>query len=117
MVDPLVDHGGKLTPLVGILLGTEIELVQDDLDCLEKLLMCEFEVLVSYGHLEVRIDQIAQSIDVILTDNCWQGARYMTLGHTGSLINIRLTIDTVRCISSRCFGSINHEPWATWFNL
>lgn len=30
--------------------------------------MCQLKVLVSYRHLEVRITQISQSIDVVITD-------------------------------------------------
>ena len=53
LVDPLIDHGGKFTSLICILFRAEVELIQYDFDCLEKLLMCELEILVGYRHLEV----------------------------------------------------------------
>ena len=53
LADPLVDHRCQLLPLVNVLLGAEIELVKQDLACLDDLLVRELKVFVRNGHFEI----------------------------------------------------------------
>ena len=55
LTDSIVDHGGQLMPLVRILLGGQVEFVEDDLADLDDLLMRELEIFVCNRHPKVRV--------------------------------------------------------------
>ena len=58
LTDSIVDHGSQLMPLVRILLGGQVEFVEDDLADLDDLLMRELEIFVCNRHPKVRVHQI-----------------------------------------------------------
>lgn len=72
LTDSVVDHGSKLLTFVGILLGGQVKLVKNDLTHLDDLLVGQFEVLVSYWHSEVRINEVLQSIHILICNDGWQ---------------------------------------------
>ena len=55
LTDSIVDHGSQLMPLVRILLGGQVEFVEDDLADLDDLLMRELEIFVCNRHPKVRV--------------------------------------------------------------
>ena len=55
--------------LISVLLRGQVKLVEDDLADLDNLLVRKLEVFVCRGHLKVRVNQVSQTIDVLIANN------------------------------------------------
>ena len=54
---------------VSVFLRCEIELVENNLADLDNLLVRQFKVFIGHGHFEVGVDQISESVHVLVTDD------------------------------------------------
>ncbi len=71
LCDSVIDHGCKFLPLIDILFRGQIELVKDNFTDLDDLFVSQLEIFVCYRHFEIRIDQVCQPVDILITDNRW----------------------------------------------
>ena len=54
---------------ISVFLGGEIELVENDLADLDDLLVRQFKVFIGHWHFKVGVDQISESVHVLVTDD------------------------------------------------